>query len=206
MKLSTKIYIVLFLITLVGGLVTSSHLLSAISVVDGEIIFSMSTLSWVCLCFNIVNFTLGNILYFRFLKTRKYNSMLFFATAPLMITFGGIVFALSSLNNLSGKVVKIVKTVLNVKTTNYNNYIWIGVALIVLLILLFVTFSLLAKPVKRVEQATKRLSFGEVKDNINIGGNKQFLEIENSLNKINDTFKKKDEMIKQTISPSCIIA
>lgn len=198
MKLSTKIYIVLFLITLVGGLVTSSHLLSAISVVDGELVFSMKTLSWVCLCFNIVNFVLGNILYFRFLKTRKYNSMLFFATAPLVITFGGIVFALSSLNNLSGKVVKIVKTALNVKTTNYNNYIWIGVALIVILILMFVTFSLLAKPVKKVEQATKKLSFGEVKDNINIGGNKQFLEIENSLNKINDSFKKKDEMIRQT--------
>lgn len=198
MKLSTKIYIVLFLITLVGGMATSSQLLSAIKTSENGIYFVMTTLAWVSVCFNVLNFIFGNILYFRFLKTRKYNSMLFFATAPLMLVFGGIIFGLSGINNFPGKAVRVVRTVLNVSQNNYNNYIWIGVVAIVMLIILFVTFSLLSKPVKKVEDATKRLSFGEIKENINIGGNKQFLEIENSLNKINDNFKKKDEIIKQT--------
>ena len=200
MRLSTKVYIVLFLVTMVGGAVTSSQLFSSIKVGENGIYFEMTSLAWVCLGFNIINMVFGNILYFRFLKTRKYSSMLFFATAPLVILFGGIVFGLSSLNNLSGKVVRIVKTALNVKTTNYNNYIIIAIVAVVILAILFVTFTLLTRPIKKVEKATKMLSVGDVKDNFNIGGNKQFLEIENSLNKIGDNFKKKDEIIKKATS------
>lgn len=200
MRTSTKVYIVLFLVTMVGGAVTSSQLLGAIKVGENGVYFAMTTLAWVSVGFNIINMIFGNILYFRFLKTRKYSSMLFFATAPLVIVFGGIVFMLSSLNNFSGKVVRIVKTALNVKTTNYNNYIFIGIVAIVVLVIMFITFLLLTRPVKKVEKATRMLSVGDVKDNFNIGGNKQFLAIESSLNKICDNFKKKDEMIKMTKS------
>ncbi len=200
MRTSTKVYIVLFLVTMVGGAVTSSQLFGAIKVGESGIYFEMTTLAWVCVGFNILNMVFGNILYFRFLKTRKYSSMLFFATAPLVLLFGGIVFGLSSLNNFSGKVVRIVKTVLNVKTTNYNNYIIIALVAVVILVILFVTFTFLTRPVKKVENATKMLSVGEVKDNFYIGGNKQFQEIESSLNKIGDNFKKKDEIIKKATS------
>ena len=198
MKTNTKIYIVIFLISLVGGSLTSRYLFSAISISQYGIQFNMNTWAWVCVVFNILNLVSGNILYFKFLKTRKFNSMLFFATVPLTLIFGVCTYFLATINNLKSQTFTLIKSVLKISNTNYNNYYWLAVITIIYLIILFVTFSLLSNPVKKIEKATKKLSFGELKDKITIGGNKQFLEIENSLNKINDNYKKKDDFIKQT--------
>ena len=198
MKTSTKIYLVVFIVSLVASSLTSSYLFSSIIFLPSGIRINMSTLAWICVAFSAVNLISGNILYFRFLKTRKFNSMLFFATVPLTLIFGVLTFTLASINTYQNQTFTLVRTVLKINATNNNNYYWIAVLVIVYLILLFITFSLVSKPVKKIEQVTKRLSFGEVNDKINIGGSKQFIEIENSLNKINDNYKKKDEFITQT--------
>lgn len=198
MKTSTKILIALFFITLVGSIITSTYLFSAINITTEGIFFNMSILAYIGLAFSLANMIVGNILYVRFLKTRKFNSMLFFSTAPLMLSFGVLTFLLATINSYNTKPLNIVKTALNISTTNNNNYYWLAVVAIVAMLLLFVNFLFLTRPIKKVEQATKRLSYGETKDNISIGGNRQFLDIEHSLNKINDNYKKKDEVIKRT--------
>ena len=198
MKTNTKIYIVIFLISLVGGSLTARYLFSAISFSQYGLKFNMNTWAWICVTFNVINLVSWNILYFKFLKTRKFNSMLFFATVPLTLIFGVITYYLASINSYNNQTFTLIRSVLKISNTNYNNYYWLGVITILYLIIIFVTFSLLANPVKKIEKATKRLSFGELKDKITIGGNKQFLEIENSLNKINENYKKKDDFIKQT--------
>lgn len=198
MKTNTKIWIVVFIVSLVGGSVTSMYLFSAISLLPSGIEINMTTPAWVCVAFNVVNLVSGNILYFKFLRTRKLNTMLFFATVPLTLVFGALTFILASINNFNNQPFTLVKTVLNISTKNYNNYYWLGVVTLVYLIITFVTLSVLTKPVKKIESVTKRLAYGEVRDKIDIGGNKQFLEIENSLNKINENYKRKDEVIKQT--------
>lgn len=198
MKTNTKVLIVIFIVSLVGGSLTSIYLFSAISLLPSGIEVNMTTPAWVCLGFNIINAISGNILYFKFLKTRKINSMIFFATMPTTLVFGALTFVLASINNYNNQTITFVRTALNISSTNYNNYYWLGVVAIVYLIVFFVTISILTKPVKKIEYITKRLAYGEVNDKIDIGGNKQFLEIGNSLNKINENYKRKDEVIKQT--------
>ena len=198
MKTSTKILIVLFFITLVGCVITSSYLFSAINITADGIFFNMSILAYISLVFSVGNMIIGNILYVKFLKTRKFNSMLFFSTAPLMLSFGVLTFLLATINSYNTKPLNIVKTALNISTTNNNNYYWLAIVAIVAMLLLFITFLILTRPIKKVEKATKRLSYGETRENISIGGNRQFLDIEHSLNKINDNYKKKDEVIKRS--------
>lgn len=198
MKTNTKIIVVIFLLSLIGGVLTSRYLFSAIKFSQYGIKFEFTSLSWVSIAFNSVNLITANILYFKFLKTRKFNSMLFFATIPITFVFGLLTYFIASINNYNGQAFTLIKTVLKISNTNYNNYYWLAVLTIIYLIVTFIIFSIICKPVMKVEQATKRLSFGEVKDKISIGGNKQFVEIENSLNKINENYKKKDDFIKQT--------
>ena len=198
MKTNTKIWIVVFLVSLVGGAVTSSYLFSGISIINGRIVFDISTLGWVCIAFNVLNLISGNVLFFKFLKTRKLSTVLFLSTVPVTLVFGGLMFGLFSINNYSNSPAVFVRTALNITTTNNNNYYWIILLAIVYLIILAITFMIATRPIKKIEAVTRRLAYGEVKDRINIGGTKQFQEIESSLKKINENYKIKDEVIKQT--------
>ena len=121
MKTSTKIFIVIFLITLVGSFLTSNYLLSSINIVNGKLSFNFTTFAYISLALTIVNFIVGNILYIKFLRSRKFNSMLFFSTAPLILVFGVIAYFLSNINNLSGQTTTFVRTALNISETNYNS-------------------------------------------------------------------------------------
>ncbi len=158
----------------------------------------MDVLAWMGVVFNAINILSGNVLFIRFLRTRKFNTMLFFATVPMGIVFGLAVYFLSGIENYSGQTAGIVKTALNISQNNTNKYLWIGVVGVVYIIVMFLTFTLLSFPIKKVENAVRRLSYGEVKDRIDIGGNKQFLEIEHSLNRINQNLKIKDYQINQS--------
>lgn len=158
----------------------------------------MTAPAWICIAFTTVNILVGNILYFRFLKTRKFSSMLFFATVPFSIMFAGAVYLVLNLTSFSGETISIIKVAMQISTTNYNKYYWTGVIVIFYVLSMFLMLYFMTKPLYKVERETKRLSFGEVNKKIVVGGSKQFMEIENSLNKINDIYKKKDDFIKQT--------
>ena len=195
MKTSTKIFIGIFIISLIGVIFTARYIFFAINIIDGNIVFNMSTLAWVGVGFNAINIISGNILFIRFLKTRKFNTVLFFSTVPLSLIFGGIAFVLSGINNFSGQTFSIVRTALNINVSNNNNYLWLLVVAIVYVVVMFFTLTIVSLPVKKVQTATKRLAYGEVSNKIDIGGNKQFLEIENSLNKINQNYKQNSSVI-----------
>ena len=198
MKTGTKIWIVVFLVSLVAGMLTSRYLFSSIVIIGNTISINFSTLAYVSLVFNLINIVSGNVLFFKFLRTRKLNTVLFLSTVPITLVFGAIMFGLFSINNLTNQSAIIVRTALNISTTNNNNYYWMILVGIIYLIVISVTFAVVTRPVKKIETVTKRLAYGEVKDKINIGGTKQFQEIESSLKKINDNYKIKDEVIKQT--------
>ena len=198
MKTNTKIWIVVFLVSLVGGSITSSYLFSSISIIRGEIVLNFSTLAWVCVAFDVINLISGNVLFFKFLKTRKLSTVLFLSTVPVTLIFGGIMFGIFSINNYSNTPAVFIKTALNINTANNNRYYWLVVIAIVYLIVISLTFVIATRPIKKIETVTKRLAYGEVRDKINIGGTKQFQEIENSLKKINENYKIKDDVIKQT--------
>ncbi len=198
MKTSTKIWIVVFLISLVGSSLTARYLFSGITILNGTIFFNLSTLGWVCIVFNLLNLVSGNILFFKFLKTRKLSTVLFLSTVPLTLVFGVLMFGLFSINNYANRPAVFVKVALNITSTNNNNYYWMILLVIIYLIVVSLTFVIATKPIKKIELITKRLAYGEVRDKINVGGTKQFQEIESSLKKINENYKIKDEAIKQT--------
>ena len=63
---------------------------------------------------------------------------------------------------------------------------------------MYFSFKLACKPIKKVEKALYRLSNGKVNSEIEVGGGKQFQEMENNLNKINENYMAKEELIKKT--------
>lgn len=200
MKTSTKILIMIFIISSIGLAFTSAYIFSALSLAPSGIKITMTTPAWIGIILTIINTISGNILYMRFLKSRKFNSMLFFSTVPTTLGFGAVVYVLATINTNTTNVVQVVKTALKINEANNNNLYWIILVVLVYLAVIFVVFSIVTRPVRKIEKACSKLSFGEVKNQIVIGGNKDFKEIEYSLNKINDNYKQKEVYIQQTNS------
>ncbi|MDD4816299.1 MAG: adenylate/guanylate cyclase domain-containing protein [Clostridia bacterium] len=197
MKTSTKIWIVIFLISLIFSLLLFKSVNSGIIIGD-TIYFAFDFWGYTGLVFSAINFVSGNVIFFRFLKSQPFNRLLFFVTIPLTTTFMVISYLLLNLNAMGGNNVQYVRQLLNVNATNNNNYLWLGIVGLAYLLLLFITFNFACKPLRKVEKAVYRLSNGRVGSDIQIGGSKQFVEIEHNLNKINETFKEKENIIKKT--------
>ncbi len=198
MRTSTKVIMALFFITLVGVVLTSSFFFSAISITGQGISINMTQMTWLSIIVTILNGIFGAILYSRFLKNQKFNALLFFSVVPLTLTFATAAYFLATIHNYENTTVTFVRQILQINQTNANNYLWIAVLTIVYLIIVFIMFKVITKPLKKLEKAIERLSDGSVSDKIVIGGGKQFKNIEYSLNKINDNYRRKESIIKQT--------
>ena len=197
MKKSTKVWLIVFIISFVGSLLLFSRVSNSIIIGD-SVYFNFDAIGYVGLVFMAVSVVSGGVLYFKFIKSQNFTRMLFFLTVPLTLTFAVAIYLISNINNYYGTPIDTIRQVLNVTPTNNINYVWAILLTIVYLILLFITFSFACKPIKKIEKAIYRLSDGKIKDDIQIGGNKQFEGIEHGLNKINDVYKEKENLIKKT--------
>ena len=198
MRTSTKIFMAIYFITLVGVVLTGSFFLSAISISPSCVVFNASTMVYVSIIFGVLNAIFGSIIYFRFLRSQKLTATLFFSVVPVTITFAMATYFLATINNYSNDAVSLVKQVLQINAGNFNNYLWIVLLTLIYLLIVFLLFKVITKPLKKLEQALERLSDGNVSDRIVIGGGKQFLKMEYDLNKINENYRKKENIIKQT--------
>ena len=197
MKKSTKVWLIVFIISFVGSLLLFSSVSRGI-VIGGSIYLNFDATGYVGLVFMTISTVSGSVLYFKFIKSQNFTRMLFFLTVPLTLTFAVAIYLVSDINSFNGTQIDTLRQVLNVTPSNNINYVWAILLTIVYLILLFLTFSYACKPIKKIEKAVSRLSDGEIKDEIQIGGNKQFEGIEHGLNKINDVYKEKENLIKKT--------
>ena len=198
MRTSTKILMILFILTLVGVVLTSTFVFSSISIGQQGININFNTMSYIALGIGILNAIFAGILYIRFLKSQRITSTLFFSVVPLTIVFAIATYFLATINSYENSTAQFVRQALQISTINYNNYLWIIILTLIYLLLVFIVFKIVTKPLKKLEQAIERLSDGNVGDRIYIGGGKQFLKMEYDLNKINDNYKKKETIIKQT--------
>ena len=196
MKKSTKVWLIVFIISFVGSLLLFSSVSRGI-VIGESIYLNFDAMGYVGLVFMAISTVSGSVLYFKFIKSQNFTRMLFFLTVPLTLTFAVAIYLISDINSFNGTQIDTLRQVLNVTPSNNINYVWAILLTIVYLILLFLTFSYACKPIKKIEKAVSRLSDGEIKDEIQIGGNKQFEGIEHGLNKINDVYKEKENLIKQ---------
>ena len=197
MKKSTKVWLIVFIISFVGSLLLFSSVSRGI-VIGESIYLNFDAMGYVGLVFMAISTVSGSVLYFKFIKSQNFTRMLFFLTVPLTLTFAVAIYLVSDINSFNGTQIDTLRQVLNVTLSNNINYVWAILLTIVYLILLFLTFSYACKPIKKIEKAVSRLSDGEIKDEIQIGGNKQFEGIEHGLNKINDVYKEKENLIKKT--------
>ncbi len=198
MRTSTKILLALYFITLVGTILTSSFFFSSISITDQGVRLNLNQMTYFSIIIGALNAIFGSILYFRFLRNQKFSALLFFSVVPLTVTFATVVYFLATIYNYDNTTVTFVKQVLQINQTNANNYLWIVLLTLIYLLLVFIMFKVITKPLRKLEQAIERLSDGNVGDKISIGGGKQFKNIEHSLNKINDNYRMKESLLKQT--------
>lgn len=198
MRTSTKVFMALFFITLVGVILTSAFFFSAISITNQGLKINLNAMTYVSIAVGVLNAIFGTILYIRFLKSQRITAMLFFSVVPLTVSFATAIYFLATIHNYENETVTLVKQVLQIRQTNFNNYLWIILLVVIYLLAVFITFKILTKPLKKLEQAIERLSDGNVGDKINIGGGKQFKNIEYNLNKINDNYKHKESVLKET--------
>lgn len=198
MRTSTKILMIFYFITLVGVVVTSSFIFSAISINEQGIVINLSVTFYIALSIAVLNLIFGIILYARFLRSQKLTTTLFFSIVPITVVFATATYFLATINNYQNTTITLVKQVLQINQTNYNNYLWIILLTVVYLIIVFLTFKILMRPLKKLEQSIERLSDGNVSDKILLGGGKQFKKMEYDLNKINENYRKKENVIKQT--------
>lgn len=197
MKTSFKVWLIVFIVSLVGSVLLSRYVFEGISF-EGGLTLEFSTLGILGLIFSAINMISGTIVFFQFLKTQPFNRVLFFSTIPTTLVFSAICYGLLTLNTYQGQEVEFVRAVLQVNETNNNNLLWLGLAVILYLVIMFVTFHFACKPLKKVEKAVYRLSGGNIANDIHIGGSRQFIEIENGLNKINENFKTQENILEKT--------
>ena len=201
MRTSTKILIVIAIAVSVPSAILSPYLFQAIVPTGNGFEFKFTALAWVGLAFMVLSNIFGGILFYRFLKTQRLSNMIFFSLAPLTLVYAAGMVYIVGVKNMTGITAESVRATLNITTADksYNNLLWAGLLTLAYLIILFVTLVFACRPLSKVQKATEKLGDGRMKfDNYKVGGGKQFMEIENSLNKINYNFKEKENKIRQT--------
>lgn len=200
MKLSTKIFLGIFLATLVASFFLGKYIFAGIKPVDGGFVFNFNAWGYVGIANLVVNIVFGNILFVRFLRTQPLSKVLFFSTFPLSIFYGLALFLLADIGKVNTPIANSVRNVLNISTTNtYNTILWAVLITIAYIAIIFFIYLFLCRPVSKIEKILSRLSDGRMKEeSFNIGKSKQFKNVEHSLNKINYQYKEKDNALKQT--------
>ena len=201
MRTSTKIFLIISVVLFVANIFLTKYLLAGIVATGTGFKIVPTPLFWVALSGQVLFNIFFGIVFFRFLRTQRLVNVIFFSTFPLTLAYGGFLVYVGAVKNMTGVTAESVRATLNItqETSNNNNLLWAGLATIVYLVLLFVTILFACRPLSRVEKFAGSLGDGRMKmDDFKVGGTKQFLEIENSLNKINYNIKAKENKIKQT--------
>ncbi len=198
MKTSTKILIVLSIILFLPNIFLFKYLIAGIIATDSGFVFNFSAISYVALGFLVAFIICFFVLYITFLRSLSLSNQLFFSIVPLSVLYGLFSVYISQIETSTDLTAQSVMVMLNLESGNeYNSFLWILLATITYLILLFFIILFACKPLKNVEKITQKLGDGRVKfDDFKVGGNKQFQDIEHSLNKINYIYKEKDNKIR----------
>ncbi len=200
MRLSTKIFIVLFVATFVPSLVLGQYIFQSILPTGTGFIITLNALGISGIVFTIISNIFGAILYFRFLKTLKLSKIIFFSTFPLTIVYSLLIFFIAILGSLNGQLALSLQYILNISSQNpYNSILWGILLTLVYILALFFIYTLVCRPVQRFEKIAHRLGDGRVREEkFEVGKSKQFQNIEASLEKINYNYKEKENLVRQT--------
>ena len=203
MKTSTKILLILFILVTIPALVLGGSIFAGIKATENGFVFDFDTKGIIAIVLSIISTILGTILYIKFLMSLSLERVLFFSSIPMIMIYGAIMFLIADLSNLNNNLAISVRSVLNLSPDNaYNTILWAILVTILFVVLLSINYFFICKPMNKVEKIVLRLGDGKVKENtLQVGGSKQFKNIEHGLNKINNNYKEKDNTLKRTDLP-----
>ena len=195
MKTSTKIILIVALISFIGVLLFLPTTLGQL-IKNGQL--TINIMFWLEALFLSLLLICFSLLMLKVINNLKLSHKLFVLVLPTTFSFAGLIYTLININTPAFNTFEVVKRTLNINSQNNNNLIWAIVAALIYIIVMFLIFWIVCKPVAKVGKAVERLSDGKTKNIINIGGGKQFKEIEYNLNKINENYKASENLIKKT--------
>lgn len=196
MRLSTKIFSALFIVTMIAGIVLSKWVIEGINFSGTKFFYVFNAYNIAGLVVIALNTLFGVILYARFLRSLKLSRAIFFSTFPVTLFYAVALFLIASARTLDGEVAAFFRNVLKINST-FNALLWCVLVTLVYLLVVFLIYAYMCRPVQRVEKIALRLSDGRVREeNFDIGNSKQFKNIESSLEKINYNYKEKENLAK----------
>lgn len=198
MKKSTKIILIIFIAVTVPALVLGGSLFSAIVPTDNGFTFNFDTKAIIALILFVASIILGIYLYWRFLLALSLDKVLFFSSIPLFLIYGATMFLITDLSNINSPFAASFRSLLNISTDNaYNTILWAILVSLVFIAILFFNYIIICRPFNKVEKVISRLGDGRVREEkLNIGGGKQFKNIEHGLVKINNKYRENDKSLK----------
>lgn len=189
MKKSTKIFLLLFLLTAVPAVVLFPYLSASVGLNENGFVLNFSLQGYIALALVVISGVIAIILYFKFLKTLSISKLLFFSTLPFTLIYGALLYMVASLNSLNTQTANAVKTLLNITENGYNAILWAVLLTILYITVLFIVYLFVTKPVYRIEKVLKRLGDGKIKQRkLKVGTSKQFSQIGHALVKINNNY------------------
>lgn len=191
MKKSTKILFILFILTFVPSIVLGKFVIAGILPTENGFSFAFGAEGIAGLVLMAISSALGFVLFFRTLMSLPVAKAIFLSSLPLVVGYGVSMFVIAQMSIFENKTALAVRALLNLSPDNiYNTILWAILITIIFVLLLFVNFSILCKPLGKVEKIVLRLGDGKVKARrLKIGGGKQFNNIEHGLNKINNNYR-----------------
>ncbi len=197
MKTSTKIWIFIAIITNVSLLYFFRPMIDSIKFGNNGLYFDVTWEGWVGLGLFVLANISGTIVFVRFIRTQPLNRQIFFSTIPPTITFVLLMFFFFTITTTEQTdIVTAVRTGLGI-TDSTTRYIWMIVIVVAYSLFLYFVYANLAKPVREIEKAVGNLRNGTTKNPIKLGKAKQFQDIEQDLNQINENYKYQEKILKQ---------
>lgn len=197
MRTSTKIWLSLAVISNVVLFYLFRPMVAILGYSNSVVTFNFSLEGYIGLAFFILANISGNIIFVRFIKTQPLNTQIFFSVIPPTITYMLLIlFFFTITTGNQTEFTSALRTVLRIES-EFAKYIWIAIISVVYLIFISITSYLISIPLKRVERAVEFLRNGKTKKSIKIGGGKQFRNIEEDLNAINDNYKESDKIFRK---------
>ena len=199
MRTSTKIWLIIAIASNIGLWFFFSPILSGFSFQNNTLSVAFGWEAYVGIVFFSIATVSGLVVFNRFLKSQPLNRQIFFSTIPPTATLVFLaLFFLTITTRNQTDIVTAVRVGLGIGTLTAS-YIWVGAISFVYAIFMYVTYSNLSKPVKKIGRAVEVLRNGKSKKSFEVGKAKQFKEIEEDLNQINENYKQQERLMKSLI-------
>ena len=196
MRTSTKIWLIIAIVSNIALWFFFSPIIEGIKFESNAVSFAFGWEAYLGIVLFLIASVSGTVIFNRFIRSQPLNRQIFFSTIPPTATFVFLMlFFFTITTRDQTDIVTAVRVGLGIGSITAS-YIWISVIALVYALFMYVTYSNLSKPVKKIGRAVEVLRNGKSKKTFEVGKAKQFKEIEEDLNQINENYKQQEKIMK----------